>query len=1002
MKTLNMLVLLLLPALAFAAPSAMGPTQAGTAQDESVYQNPARYSEITILEEKLRDEQDQLALSHGYLSELETKQPDDESMGFDSTMAEQASFRVDLASVQQGKIALELSNARKNIRLLKSYINQYENQLINAKARKQDTLALRLEERLSVDTRKLELEQERVKVLGSALGVAEDILALEQEHLSEMTEQIRLEQVSNIWQSQQENEHKWLNLQMDWEAKLDKARTDLDKLRPIAQPPTDKQQSLQNDIMEAEEYLDLLKMELTLSRIESLINVYKSRMDEGDPSRRAIETKQRLDRLKEELISNHIQVDNKELLMERQLAILNEPGAKQLLSSDSRRRQQAIFQGILKEYKQVDAELNQLMSTLAEFQNQLIVGVKQTWQSRQQLPRNVAEWEQFARDLWSLPQLVYQSIVATYNQVVEHLSQASGLLWFGTVVIILMWAAFSVWLSRSLSRFLAGAKSKGMSFSHNTLVVVAQLIFRNIFGMAIFGALLILMLLLDVSSSHYIVPLCLGVVWFSYRIAVGLARISLFENIWDLSGKDVSLYRGLRWSMGFGSVIIALTVLAHQLPISMEVSASFDRLFMLVLLAVSIPLLKGWQVLPSIIAKDGKTKAYVRRAIDLLGLLIPLTIFSNAIIGLVGYVNLAWIIWIAEGQFLMVLTLWVLVRGVVSDAMEYAAKWSIRNLKSGWVWTESILKPLNTILHVVIFISAGAILWKIYGLDKNPIIREKLHVFLFSPLFKIATTEIAAIHIFQFLVLLVVIRWAAKWSREFAYRFLFAKYKDKGLRNSFAVFTQYATIAMGAFVILRVVGIDLTTLTVVLGALAVGIGFGLQGIANNLVSGLLLLIERPFRAGDIITLGANEGEVTHIGVRATTIRTFDNMEVIIPNAETVSQALTNWTHHDSIVRTTFRISVEYYENPRLIQAMLLNIVRRHESVVAHPEPNVLLVDFASYAQVFEVRYHIDLNLGKTRSMVQSEIMLNIWDTFRAANIVMPYPRQTIEIESSET
>lgn len=996
------ILIILMTFFAVGALAAAAPSKATNPQDLNVSQNPARYSEITILEDKLRDEQDQLTQARAYLQELEQMSTNLPSAGFDSDQAQQASFRVDLAGVQQGKIGLELSNARKNIRLLKAGINQYENQLINAKAHGQQAMAMRLEERVSIDNRKLELEQQRVSVLSDMLGLAKDILAYEEAMLTHLTEQVRLEQVANIWKSQQENEAKWLNMQMEWEVKLNKAREAFDKLRPMAQPPTAKQQALQNDIMEAEEELELLKMQLTLSRVDALIHVYRNRMDTSDPTRRVIEIKERLDRIKEELISNHIQVENKKLLMDRQLAILDEPGAKQVLSSDSRKRQQEIFTDLRKAYATIDTQINGLLSTVSDFQNQLLAGVKQTWQSRQQLPRTMEEWKQFGNDLWSLPQLVYQSVKATYAQVVEHLSQAPVTLWACTFAVILAWAGVCVWFTRTLARFLTGAKSRGMSFSHNTVVVVAQLLYRNMFGLAIFAALMWLMLLLNVTPNNYIVPLCLGVVWFSYRTAIGLARISLFENIWDLSGKDVSLYRGLRWSMGFGSIIIALTVLAHQLPISGEIAASFDRLFMLVLLAVSIPLLKGWQVLPSIIAKDDHTKPYVRRAISLLGLLIPLTIFSNAIIGLVGYVNLAWIIATAEGQFLMVLTGWVLVRGVISDMMEYAAKWSIRHLKSGWVWTEAILKPLNNIFHIIIFIGALALLFRIYGLHTNPMIQEKIHAFIFKPLFTFGTTTIAVIHVIQFVVLLIVIRWAAKWSREFAYRFLFAKYKDKGLRNSFSVFTQYATVVLGAVVILRVLGIDLTTLTVVLSALALGIGFGLQSIANNLVSGLLLLIERPFRAGDIITLGANEGEVTHIGVRATTIRTPDNMEVIIPNAEMVSQALTNWTHHDAIVRTTFDISVEYHENPHQIQAMLLHIIRKHESVVVHPEPNVLLRDFASYSQVFEVRYHIDLNLGKTRPQVRSDIMLMIWDSFRAANIVMPFPRQVIEIEKPST
>jgi potassium efflux system protein len=277
---------------------------------------------------------------------------------------------------------------------------------------------------------------------------------------------------------------------------------------------------------------------------------------------------------------------------------------------------------------------------------------------------------------------------------------------------------------------------------------------------------------------------------------------------------------------------------------------------------------------------------------------------------------------------------------------------------------------------------------------------ERLTILATKPLIQMGGISITVFNVLQFVILLMVIRWAAKWSREFAYRFIFAKYKDKGLRNSMAVFTQYATIMLGAFVILKVIGIDLTTLTVVLGALAVGIGFGLQSIANNMVSGILLLIERPFRAGDIITLGAHEGEVTHIGVRATTIKTWDNMDVIIPNAETVSQALTNWTHHDSIVRTTLDINIDYSENPYQAQAIIMQVLRRHAAVVSFPDPSVLLTDFAVYSLKFQVRYFIDLSLGKSRAEVRSEVLFAIWDSLRASGIEIPFPHQSVEIVKS--
>ncbi|MGA2655099.1 MAG: mechanosensitive ion channel domain-containing protein, partial [Gammaproteobacteria bacterium] len=240
----------------------------------------------------------------------------------------------------------------------------------------------------------------------------------------------------------------------------------------------------------------------------------------------------------------------------------------------------------------------------------------------------------------------------------------------------------------------------------------------------------------------------------------------------------------------------------------------------------------------------------------------------------------------------------------------------------------------------------------------------------------------------------------ARWSREFAYRWLYSSAKDPGVRNSLSVFTQYATVALGAFIILRVLGIDLTTLTVVAGALAVGIGFGLQNLANNLISGVLLLIERPMRAGDVVTMGTFEGEVTHIGMRATTIKNWDNMEVMVPNAEAVSKPLTNWTLHDTIVRTVFTLRVGFNENPHQVQAIIYQVVTRHPAVVAHPKPEIFLLEFAEDAMIFEIRYYIDFNYCNSRPLVRSEILLSLWDSLKTAGIDMPYPRQAVELSQA--
>lgn len=992
----RLIAILFLMAMTSVAWASTAPAKA----EESMHQNSARHAELLILQQKLQDDTDLLQFSQSYLEKLRENNElqGSEAVGFvQPAEVEEAKFKVELADVQIEKINLELSSAQSQIPLLQSYISQYEQQLIKARARHADEFAEVLDERLTLERQKLNYEQERVKKLTALLAIANEIYSLEQDKLNRRTEQLRLEQVASIWKDQQAQEAKLLEVQSSWEQKLTQYRQALDKTRPLQSPPTAAQQALLDDIAQAQEYMQLTHIQLTMTRMDTLLRDLSKRDATSLTNYRQIELSERLGRLQKELQGSQTLVENQQALLERQLQMLKQPGARHALSGASKSRLTEIYSSLLLEYQATDKSIKQMTERLNKLQTNLMEGVRQSWQTRQQLPHDLESWKQFGQDMWTLPQLTYQSLVSAYDQMVNNLSSASGLIWTLLFAFIGGWISACLWIRRRLAGFLANARDKGLSFSANAFIILAQLIYRNISGITLFGALLILLSLLDVSANNMVALISLGAVWFFYRTATGLARISLFENIWDLSGSDVTLYQGLRWSLGLGSFIIALTVLAHYLPLPQGIVASFDRLFMLVLLGVSIPLLRGWRVLPSIIAKEGKTKPYVRRVTHWLGFLIPLTLFSNAIIGLVGYVNLAWIIWIAESQFLLVLTAMVLARGLLGDTMEMLAKLMIRNLKSGWVWTESVLKPLHTVLYLLIYYLAGYALFYMYGFDHNPKVMERLAILATKPIIQISGISITVYNVLQFVILLMVIRWAAKWSREFAYRFIFAKYKDKGLRNSMAVFTQYATILVGAFVILKVIGIDLTTLTVVLGALAVGIGFGLQSIANNIVSGILLLIERPFRAGDIITLGTHEGEVTHIGVRATTIKTWDNMDVIIPNAETVSQALTNWTHHDSIVRTTLDLNIAFQENPYQAQAIIMQVLRRHASVVSFPEPSTLLTDFASYSLKFQVRFFIDLSLGKSRTEVRSEVLFAIWDSLRAAGIEIPYPHQSVEI-----
>mgnify|MGYP000358529859 CR=1 FL=1 len=144
----------------------------------------------------------------------------------------------------------------------------------------------------------------------------------------------------------------------------------------------------------------------------------------------------------------------------------------------------------------------------------------------------------------------------------------------------------------------------------------------------------------------------------------------------------------------------------------------------------------------------------------------------------------------------------------------------------------------------------------------------------------------------------------------------------------------------------------------VAGALSVGIGFGLQNIVNNFVSGMILLIERPIKVGDLIEVGGTFGQVESIGARSTAIRSFDNFHIIVPNSAFLESNVVNWTHTDDLVRVRLRVGVAYGSPTRRVEELILQAVRELEEAVIPPEPMVIFEDFGDNALIFDLYFWV--------------------------------------------
>lgn len=218
---------------------------------------------------------------------------------------------------------------------------------------------------------------------------------------------------------------------------------------------------------------------------------------------------------------------------------------------------------------------------------------------------------------------------------------------------------------------------------------------------------------------------------------------------------------------------------------------------------------------------------------------------------------------------------------------------------------------------------------------------------------------------------------------------------DAGLANSIHTGVGYAGYALAALAAISYGGLDITNLAIVAGALSVGIGFGLQSIVNNFVSGLILLVERPIKVGDWIGVGAYEGHVRRISVRSTEIETFDRSSVIVPNSELVSGTVKNRTHRNALGRVDVVVGVAYKSDPDAVKELLEKVAQESPMVLKFPAPIVSFDNFAASSLDFTVRAYV-ADVNKSISTA-TDLRLRIFKALNAAGIEIPFPQQDVHL-----
>jgi len=280
-------------------------------------------------------------------------------------------------------------------------------------------------------------------------------------------------------------------------------------------------------------------------------------------------------------------------------------------------------------------------------------------------------------------------------------------------------------------------------------------------------------------------------------------------------------------------------------------------------------------------------------------------------------------------------------------------------------------------------------------------LEEILHVFgqiLNARLFTVSQTDVTLLSIIIFVFILIAIIYLSRLiSRRMLDELLEKMQIEKGMRYTIRRITEYTLILIGAIIAFQFIGINLSGLAFIFGLLSVGIGFGLQNVTANFISGLILLFERPIQVGDRITVGETEGDVLEINIRSTTIRSLNNISIIVPNSEFIQSRVINWSHGDPKIRIDIDVGVSYDSDLDAVLRCLKEVALENSEVMKKPQPEVHLVEFGDSA--WNMRLRLWIKNPKRHHYVRSDINCAIVKKFRENNIEIPFPQHDLHVRS---
>jgi len=662
--------------------------------------------------------------------------------------------------------------------------------------------------------------------------------------------------------------------------------------------------------------------------------------------------------------------------------------------------------------KSLQQELDKMPTLLAQtgelqklLENAYKESLRRALFRQRQLPASMAEWQTLLGEISTIPSLLLQQLLLTGRGFIQAFQQTPAQRWIVISIVLLIWLILTkgmrAWFTRIINT-LDSQKERSRLVNH--LLLGLSLLRMNTGSIAVTGVVLLLLWLTQPTQLTLIVTLILLLIWLGTQLLISLSWL-LLSDLQPPRTKLSLQLRGLIIVLGILTVITALLHVESEeyaSRLSLTALDMIDTVFMLLLALLVLPLMRIRKIMLSALSES--VQGYWLLVTSLVTLLVPLGILAVSISGVIGYISLGWTVAENLSLFLLVLTGWLIARGLLADLINGLKNLALKHSSYGSLWAEDIIPLVDKVLGLALIVLAVMTFLWLSGWSSDVAIKQSMVQLYDFPLFEFADGKAFTVgHVLLTIVLLWAVFWFGGWSRQVTYRWILGNVTDTGVRHSLSVFIQYAVVLIGLLIALKAIGFDPTALTVFAGAVGVGIGFGLQNIVNNFLSGILLLVERPLRSGDLVEIGGSSGIVTQIGMGSLTLRTLDRKEIRVPNADIISAPVTNITRH-SIRRTSLYVGISYEDDLHLAEKIIKSVLDDIPEVINYNKPpdelyeyHVFLWEFADFKVTFRIDYFIDMAQADW-IVVKSEVLFKIWDRFKVVGITIPYLPQDVHLK----